>query len=228
MKRWIAVVWIPLLVFGLTLGDLTLVNAADDGDVVLTDPSLDVDHDDGSHDHGEGGDGHGDDHASTPLLSFDIGSAIWNLIIFLCVFGILSKFVWPGVLGGLQAREEKIREDLESAERANAEAKALLASYESKLAEAAQQSQSMLAEARKDAEAARQRILDEAKAEAASHSERAMADIENAKKVAMADMANQTSGIALQVARAVVGRELSADDHADLIRDAMQQIPSQN
>ncbi|MEM6980412.1 MAG: F0F1 ATP synthase subunit B [Planctomycetota bacterium] len=213
----------------------TLPTMADDvtadADSALMEADESGDHDSESHDHeGEGhGDGeHGDDHAATPLLSFDIGSAIWNLIIFLCVLAILSTFVWPSVLGGLQAREEKIREDLEAAEKANVDAKALLASYESKLNDANSQAQAVLADARKDAESLRQRIVDEAKSEAAAQRDRALADIDNAKKVAMAEMASQTSSLAMQVARGVVGRELSPDDHADLIRDAMQNVPSQN
>lgn len=192
---------------------------------VDADGGTDVSHDGEAHAEGEHA---GEDHTSTPLLSFDTGSAIWNLVIFLCVLAILSKFVWPGVLGGLQAREEKIREDLEGAEKANADAKALLAAYDVKLKDASVQVQTMLADARKDAAVAGQKILDEAKADAAAQRERALADIESAKKVALAEMAGQTSNLAMQVARGVVGRELSADDHADLIRQAMQRIPSSN
>ncbi|MEM9365810.1 MAG: F0F1 ATP synthase subunit B [Planctomycetota bacterium] len=201
---------------------------ADDPSVV----SVDHDHADGDHDHGDDahgeGEHHDEGHAETPLLSFDVGSAIWNLIIFLCVLAILSKFVWPSVLGGLQAREEKIREDLQAAEKANADAKSLLADYQAKLDEASTQVQTMLADARRDAEAAGQKIVAEAKEEAAAQRERAVADIDNAKKVAMSELAGQTSDLAMKVARGVVGRELSATDHADLIRQAMDQVPSQN
>lgn len=195
--------------------------------------SADHDHAEGDHDHDEAehGDGeHHDDegHAETPLLSFDVGSAIWNLVIFLCVLAILSKFVWPSVLGGLQAREEKIREDLLAAEKANSDAKSLLADYQAKLDEASSQVQTMLADARRDADAAGQKIVAEAKEEAAAQRDRAVADIDNAKKVAMSELAGQTSELAMKVARGVVGRELSSSDHADLIRQAMDQVPSQN
>lgn len=176
--------------------------------------------------HGAAGD-HGD-REKTPILSFDFGSAFWNLMVFLCVLVILSIFVWPSVLGGLQSREDKIRDDLESAERANADAQAILAGYQSKLDEAAAQTHALLAEARRDAEANGQRIIEQAKAEAAAQRERAVADIENAKKVAMADIATQTSEMAMQVARGVVGRELNASDHADLIAQAMRRLPSHN
>jgi len=172
-----------------------------------------------------GGEG---DHDAPPLLSLDIGSAFWNLVIFLLVLAVLAKFVWPNVLGGLQAREEKIRSDLEGAEKAHEKAQSLLAEYQSKLDEASAQVQTMLSDARKDAEANGQRILDEAKQQAQRERERALADIETAKKVAMADIADQTTELAMQVARSVVGRELKPEDHADLIRQSLDRLPSKN
>jgi len=140
----------------------------------------------------------------------------------------LSKFVWPVILGGLQAREEKIHGELESAAKANAEAKAVLADYQTQISEASTQVQAMLAEARKDSEAAGQRIVEDAKAEAERQRERAIADIETAKKVALAELAGQTSDMAIQVAKAVVGRELNPADHADLIRQSLDRLPSHN
>ncbi|PHQ32161.1 F0F1 ATP synthase subunit B [Rhodopirellula bahusiensis] len=242
MKRLLAISSLTLLASLVLLVVSPARSLAAQDEVTVVDARADAaDSEDGDHDHDHEGDdhghdeaagdehGHGDeDHAATPLLSFDGGSAIWNLIIFLCVLAILSKFVWPAVLGGLQAREEKIREDLESAEKASAEAKQMLSDYQLKLDEAAGQVQTMLADARRDAEANGQKIVDAAKVEAAAQRERALSDIENAKKVAMAEMAGQTSKLAMQVARSVVGRELSADDHADLIRQSMERLPSQN
>ncbi len=163
-----------------------------------------------------------------PLLQFDIGSAVCNILIFLGVFAILSKFVWPLILGGLQAREDKIHDDLEGAEKANSTAQELLTAYESRLSEAANEVRTMLADARKDSEAAGQRILEEAKAEGDRQRERAIADIETAKKVALADLAGQTSEMAINAAKQIVGRELKAADHAELIRKSLDRLPSNN
>ena len=69
--------------------------------------------------------GHADPAGTPPLLQIDIGSAICNLAIFLGVLAILSKFVWPTILGGLQAREDKIHGDLEAAEKANLDARVI-------------------------------------------------------------------------------------------------------
>jgi F-type H+-transporting ATPase subunit b len=173
-------------------------------------------------------DAHGEEADVPPLLSFDFGSALCNILIFLGVFAILAKYVWPPILDGLKAREQKIHGDLVAAEKANQEARGLLADYQNQLNEASNQVQTMLAGARKDAENAGQRIIDEAKSESDRQRARAMADIETAKRTALAELAEQTSAMAIGVAKQVVGRELNASDHADLIRQSLDRMPSQN
>jgi F-type H+-transporting ATPase subunit b len=186
--------------------------------------SPDSGHDEPSHDQEAGHDEEG----LPPLLQFDFGSAFCNLLIFLGVLAVLSKFVWPVILDGLKARESKIYGDLEAAEKANNEAKSLLADYQAKLDDASTQVQTMLAGARKDAEASGQRIVEEAKAEAGRQRDRAVAEIETAKQVAISELAGSTSDMAINVAKQVVGRELKASDHADLIRKSLDSLPSNN
>ncbi|WP_153555225.1 F0F1 ATP synthase subunit B [Roseimaritima sediminicola] len=167
-------------------------------------------------------------HPKAPLLNFDIGAAIWNLLIFGVTFALLAFFVWPPILKGLQAREEQIRTDLEGAQQARVAAQASQAQLDQQISDAQGQVQAMLAEARRDAEVAGQRIVEEAKAEAERQRTRAIADIETAKKVALSEMAGQTSEIAMTLAKQVVGRELKPDDHAELIRQSLERLPSRN
>ncbi len=172
--------------------------------------------------------GHVDPPGTPPLLQFDAGSAIVNIAIFISVLVILSKLVWPVILRGLEMRDLKIRGDLEGAHQANLDAKALLATYESRLAEASSQVQKMLAEAQKASDAERQRIVADARAESETHRQRALADIDQAKKVAISELAGQTSDMAMAVARKIVSRELKAEDHAELIRQSLDRLPSNN
>ena len=124
--------------------------AAEEGSAV-------AEHDNADHEYG----GHGEE-SMPPILSFDPGAAVANLAIFLGVFAILAKFVWPVILGGLTARENKIASDLESAQQANVKAEAKLAEYEVKVEEVASEAQEILSEARRDAEANAAKIIDEA------------------------------------------------------------------
>lgn len=207
--------------------------AADEGGST-EDSSADAAKEDSSkahHDHadGESHDGH-DEHASESpsLLSANPGAAIWNLLIFLTVLTILGVFVWPQILSGLQAREAKIHADLHSAEEANRQAQASLADYQKQLNDAQDQVRQMLADARKDAEGVGAKIVEEAKADAQRQRERALSDIEAAKNVALGELAGQTSEMAIALARQVVGRELKASDHADLIQKSLERLPSRN
>lgn len=167
-------------------------------------------------------------HEMPPLLSFDFGSAIWNLFIFLLTLLILGVFVWPQILAGLQSREDKIRADIAGAEKANVEAKATLAGYQAQLADAQDKIQEMMAEARKTAERVGSGIVEQAKADAERQRERAIADIDAAKSVAISELARQTSDLAISLARQVVGRELNPQDHAELIRQSLDRLPSKN
>lgn len=209
-----------------TEADLQLESADGEGVVagepVETGEELHDDELHGDEAHGEG------DHALPPLLSFNFGSAIWNLFIFLVTLLILGVFVWPQILAGLQAREDKIQADIAGAEKANAEAKATLAGYQAQLAEAQNKIQDMMSEARKNAEKVGAGIVEQAKADADRQRERAIADIETAKSVAISELAGQTSDLAISLARQVVGRELNPQDHAELIRQSLDRLPSQN
>ena len=68
----------------------------------------------------------------------------------------------------------------------------------------------------------------EAREESETHRQRTLADIDQAKKVAIGELAERTSVMALAAARQIVSRELKADDHADLIRQSLDQLPSNN
>jgi F-type H+-transporting ATPase subunit b len=86
----------------------------------------------------------------------------------------------------------------------------------------------MLTEAKKASELERQRIVAEARSECDAQRVRTLTEIEQAKKVAMSELATKTSDMALSVARRIVGRELKADDHAELIRQSLERLPSKN
>ena len=210
------------------------VSAADEASTEEQVAAGDPDHKAGDPDHkagdkaGEHDDGHGDPAGTPPLLQFDLGSAVCNIAIFLGVFAVLAKFVWPIILDGLKAREEKIYGDLEAAEQARTEADKLKSEFEAQLSQAQGEIQAMLAQARKDAEANGQKIVDEAKSEAARQADRAIAEIETAKKVAISELAGHTSDLAISVAKQIVGRELKAADHEALIRQSLDRLPSNN
>lgn len=154
--------------------------------------------------------------------------ALWTLVVFLMLCAALYATAWKPISKGLQDREQGIAKQIEDARRASEEAKAKLAEYQVKLDEAARQSQEMIAQARKDAEVASQRMLADASAEATRIKDRAIADIDSAKTVALSELGQKSADIAFSLARGIVGRELKASDHQQLVQDALRSMPSKN
>jgi F-type H+-transporting ATPase subunit b len=154
--------------------------------------------------------------------------AIFTAVVFLLLVVGLYLAAWKPIMEGLEKREHTIVGNIEAAERANAEAQLRLQEYEAKLAAAAEEATRMVAGARKDAEAAGERIIAAAQEEAARQRERTIADIDAAKRAALSELATKSTDVAMTLAQRIVGREVKAADHQNLIQDMLAQLPSQN
>ncbi|MDP1994372.1 MAG: hypothetical protein Q8K40_03905, partial [Ignavibacteria bacterium] len=60
------------------------------------------------------------------LLSVNPGLAFWTVLTFLILLFILKKFAWKPILAALDEREQKIKDSLLMAEKANEEAKQMI------------------------------------------------------------------------------------------------------
>lgn len=164
--------------------------------------------------------------APNPLLPAT-NEIIWGGIGFLVVLGFISKFGFPAVKRGMEARTERIRQSLDEAERAKAEAQATLEAYQRQLAEARGEAARIIEEARQAADAMRRDLLARAEADAQATRDRAQADIAAAVERATADLRAQVAELTIQAAEMVLQREL-ADREAQvrLIEDYINQVGS--
>lgn len=201
-------------------------------------------HDEGDHSEAGAGDHEGEDHGAEHhdndpthanmsdktwgVVDFRTDMALFSAVVFLLLLFGLSMTAWKPIMDGLEKREEGIASKIASAEKAEADAAAKLGEYESKLATANQEAQEIVAQARKDAEAAGQKLVAEAQEEAVRQRERATADIESAKLVALGELTSQSTDVAMSLAQRVVGREVKADDHQNLIQEMLSKLPSNN
>lgn len=190
----------------------------------------DADH--AAEEHG-GGDHHGEDHGGGKPnpLAFDPDLAIFSGVVFLLLFGILGTFAWPTISAALTEREQMIRNNIADAAAKHEEAKQMLVQYEAKLASAASEVRALLEEARRDAEHTKTQILAEAKAAADAERDRALKDVERAADHAMKNIAETIANQAVDLAGKVVSRNLSPEQHSQLVRDALSTLaanPSKN
>ena len=165
--------------------------------------------------------------APNPVLP-ELNELIWIGIAFLVLLVVGMKFAYPGVAAAMEARSEKIRTDLEAAERTRLEAEAEAERYRASLGDAQAESARILDEARTAAESVRTERIAAADAEAAEIKAKAVADAETIKAQALADLRSEVVALAVGAAEQVVQRNLDAAAQADLIENYINQVGSQN
>lgn len=162
---------------------------------------------------------------------FQTDLAVWSFAVFLALFALLSKFAWKPIMQGLEKREQGIADMIASTQAANEDAKRMLASYERRLAETADEVRGMLEEARRDADVTRQTIVAEARKAADDEQVRARHEIGLAKDEALAQIADRAGDLAVEVAGKFLREKLGREDQARLVRDSVASIgttPSMN
>jgi F-type H+-transporting ATPase subunit b len=157
-------------------------------------------------------------------LTVDPDLAIWTLVIFLLLFWVLKRFAWPQISAALEERERKIAETVAAAERQLDAAKRLLTEHEAKLAATAGEVRAMLDEARRDAEHTRQRIETEGHRAAEDELKRAVREIGRARDAAAHDLAVVSANIAIDLARGVVRKEISAERQKQIVQEAIGKL----
>jgi F-type H+-transporting ATPase subunit b len=168
-----------------------------------------------------------DPNATNPL-TIDPDLAIFTAVIFLLLLATLYVLAWKPLMAGLDQRERSIANMIDEAKRGSEQAAQKLEEYEQKLAAAAVEAQEIVAQARRDANAAGEKMIADAHDEAERQRDRAVADIATAKNQALQQIADQSADMAFTVARKLIEKELNPEDHAALIRESLEQFPSEN
>ena len=161
-------------------------------------------------------------------LTVDPDLAIFTAVIFIVLLLFLSKFAWRPLMEGLDRREKSITDRIDAARLSADRAAEKLEQYEAKLAAARAEAEQLIVQARRDASAQGEQLLAAARQQAERERQRALDDIEQAKNRAVQDIARSSADIAFTLARKVIHRELKQEDHAALIREALDQLPSEN
>ena len=145
------------------------------------------------------------------LLTPGSGLIIWQAIIFLLLFILLSKFAWKPIIGSLKEREESIQNALDTADKARAEMAKLTADNENLLKQAREERDKMLKEAREVAN----RLKDEAQSDAKKAADKIITDARAAinveKEAALRDVRTQVAMFSLEVAEKLMKKNLSSD-----------------
>lgn len=149
---------------------------------------------------------------------------IWSLITFAVLLFLLGRFVYPPIIGMLDKRSEAIRESLEAAERTRIDAQGLLEQYKEQMADARTEAQKVIGQSREVGEQMKKEIVEKANEEARGLIERAQQEIGAEKERAVADLRKSVADLSIGVASKIIGEQLSAEKHLDLIERSLSEV----
>lgn len=148
----------------------------------------------------------------TPF-SINTGLIFWTLLVFSLLLVVLWKFGWPSILKSVEDREARIAQQLDDAERANADAARLLEEHRKALSDARAEAQEIVARANAVAQKEREQLLAQARVEQDQLLERARRDIEAEKEKAILALRREAVDLSIAAASKLV--EANLDDEAN-------------
>ena len=162
--------------------------------------------------------------ASNALIEPIPGLMIWTLISFAITFFVLKRFAFGPIQQTIDERRKRIRESIEEADRARAEARRLLEEHRQLRGQARGEAEEILAEARRVAESMSQRVREETEADRQRRLEDTRRQIEAETTRALEQIRAEVAELALVAAGKVTGKALDRDDHRRLIEDAIRDL----
>jgi F-type H+-transporting ATPase subunit b len=159
------------------------------------------------------------------LLQFEPGLMIWTVVTFLFTLVALRLIAWKPILGALDEREGRIRESLEKAEQAKAQAEQAIAENKANMEASLRRSQELVAEARQEAEHVRNQAREEARAEARRIMGEGRRQLEVERRVAVAELRREAAALAIRAAEQLLKKNLGQRENRQLVEDFLDQLP---
>lgn len=145
------------------------------------------------------------------------------------VLWALMKFVLTKpVLKIMQDRADKIRGDLEAAEQARAAADQAIAQYNAALASAKAEATRLIEDARAQGEAKRREFMTAAEADVAAMRAAAAEEVARAKAEALVQLRGDVATIAVDAAKAVIGKDLDVSSQRPIVDEYLSRSGSLN
>ena len=162
--------------------------------------------------------------AANPLIEISTGLMIWTLICFGITFFVLKRYAFGPVQNLIDERRKRIREALDEADNARAEARRLLAEHRQLMSQARGQAEEILTEARRVAEAQGARMREELEVDRQRRIEETRKQIEAETVRALEQIRGEVAELTVIATEKVTGKVLDEGDQRRLIDEAIGEL----
>lgn len=151
-------------------------------------------------------------------------SFIIQILAFLLLYFLLSKFAFGPLFGIMEKRRQHVQEQLQTSERSRKEAEELLKQQKEALQQARKEAHEIIEQSRTTANRTAEDLLAQAKAEAARIKEEAVRDIENEKNKAVAALRSQVSAMSVLIASKIIEKQIDEKSQQELISHYLKEV----
>jgi F-type H+-transporting ATPase subunit b len=159
------------------------------------------------------------------LLHPETGTIIWTLVTFAVLLFLLGRFAWKPLLALLDERERTVKESLEAARKARAEADETLRRNQEILAGARRETAALVEAGRRESETLRAEILAQARKEAQEILAQGQRQIQVEQKQAIESLRSQVADLAIGAAGRLLREDLDDERHRKLVADYVRTLP---
>ena len=164
-------------------------------------------------------------HEAVHADPFYVTAEFWVSVALLIFLLLVLRRIIRLVVVALDDRAEKIRNRIEDASRMAEEAQALLASYERKQRDAAEEAETILAGARREAERFAADAKEDLQRALKRREAQAMERIAQAEKAAIAEVRARAVDVAIEATRRLLAQRLTPQQSEELINSAISELP---
>jgi len=159
------------------------------------------------------------------MFELNPGLSIWTSVVFLLLVVVLGKFAWKPMLKSLREREDSIRDSLEQAEKARAEAAELLKQNERNMARADEEYQKIVREARALGDKMKEEIVTKAHQQAQRELQNTKDEIQRDIDAAKQQLRAEVADLAVKAAEKILDETLDAAKQKKLIESTLNKMP---
>ncbi|MDQ0352712.1 F-type H+-transporting ATPase subunit b [Alkalibacillus filiformis] len=157
-------------------------------------------------------------------IGFNAGDMIVQLVMFVILLALITKFAWRPLMNVMQEREQHVANEIDTAEKNRQESERLMKEAQDELKGTRTNAQKIIDDARQTAKSEEAEMIKAAKSEAERIKESARLEIEQEKERAVQALQEQVGTLSVQIASKVIEKELTVDEQEKLINEYLEKV----
>lgn len=157
-----------------------------------------------------------------------LGDSLFVLVVFIILVALVGKFAFGPVSKMMQARSDKITNDLDNAARSREDAAKLAAQRATELKNSKSEAVEIVNAAKQNGEKQREGMVKLAQEEVQTLKQNAKKDIEQSRLDALNSVRDDVAQLSIEIASKLIKKELSVTDQKSLINSYIEGLEKQN